>query len=220
MRNDKLTRIKNKTRYFFRYTLTKPFRCLFNVFYFMRYPFLQPRNVWTEEKYWDFNVFSSIPRGWRKAFGKQLRDDLRKALIKDGILKTFYFTQIKEKYGELCLYNTGEGPETSKVIRHYEDLSVCYCINCGKPARYVTEDWIEYLCEDCFESNFKHNDDYEEYEKECRLTEKDIPHYYRFEDGERVEIDNGIDYRTLWGIEDREIDLVGYVATDEGLKKE
>ena len=155
---------KSNIKYFFKYQLTKPARCIYNAFLFIKYPFLQPRNVWTGKKYWDFNKLENIPAGWRKAFGKQLRNDLRKALIKDGILHDFYFTQIKEKWGKLCLYNNGTGPASEYVINHYQELSMCYCINCGKPARYVTDGWIEYLCEDCFdECSNTEMENYQEY---------------------------------------------------------
>ena len=183
---------KYSIKTFFTVTLWKPFRCLFYVFYFMRYPFLQPRNVWTGKKYWDFNEFWCLPRGWKKAFGKQLRNDLRKALIKDGILHDFYFTQIKEKYGTLRLYNNGEGENTSKVIRYYENLSMCYCIMCGKPARYCTQGWIEYVCEDCFNKIERYDEDadpkFSEYKKLCRLKEEDIPKIIRhYPDGKEEE---------------------------------
>jgi len=195
----KIGRVKIKN--FFKYTLAKPFICLFNVFYFMRYPFLQPRNVWTGKKYWDFNEFCCLPRGWKKAFGRQLRNDLRKALIKDGILKTFYFTQIKEKYGELCLYNNGTGEATEYVIRHYEELSKCYCIKCGKPVRYMTTGWIMYLCEDCFdEVSNKDRDNYEEYKLSHRLTKDDISHWVRNENGVSTQLDYGVDFEELWGL--------------------
>lgn len=191
----------SKIRYFFKYQLTKPVRCMYNAFLFIRYPFLQPRNVWTGKRYWDFNKMNEIPKGWRKAFGKQFKKDLRQALIKDEILKTFQFTQIKEKYGTLRLYNNGEGPETEKVIRYYESLSMCYCIRCGKPARYETKGWIEYLCEDCFdESENINRSNYDEYKLSCRLTKKDIPHCYRYEGNEKIEIDIGIDFCKLWGL--------------------
>jgi len=193
--------IKSKIKGFFTQTLTKPFKCLFYAIYFIKYPFLQPRNVWTGKRYWDWNEFYHIPRGWKKAFGKQLRNDLRKALIKDGILKTFYFTQIKEKYGELCLYNNGTGEATEYVIRHYEELSKCYCINCGKPARYMTTGWIEYLCEDCFdEVSNKDRDNYEEYKLSHRLTKDDISHWFRNENGVTTQLDYGVDFEELWGL--------------------
>lgn len=193
---------KSNIKYFFKYQLTKPARCIYNAFLFIKYPFLQPRNVWTGKKYWDFNKLENIPAGWRKAFGKQLRNDLRKALIKDGILHDFYFTQIKEKWGKLCLYNNGTGPESDYVINHYQELSMCYCINCGKPARYVTDGWIEYLCEDCFdECSNTEMKNYQEYKLSCRLTRNDISHWIRRDkDGVETKLDYGVDFEKLWDL--------------------
>lgn len=193
---------KSNIKYFFKYQLTKPARCIYNAFLFIKYPFLQPRNVWTGKKYWDFNKLENIPAGWRKAFGKQLRNDLRKALIKDGILHDFYFTQIKEKWGELCLYNSGTGPESDYVINHYQELSKCYCINCGKPARYVTDGWIEYLCEDCFdECSNTEMENYQEYKRSCRLNREDITYWIkRDKDGVETKLDYGVDFEKLWDL--------------------
>lgn len=192
---------KSNIKYFFKYQLTKPARCIYNAFLFIKYPFLQPRNVWTGKKYWDFNKLENIPRGWRKAFGKQFVRDLRKALIKDNILHEFQFTQIKEKYGELRLYNNGEGPATREVIRYYEFLSQGYCINCGKPARYMTEGWIEYLCEKCFDETENTNmPNYNKYKSACRLKVEDIPHCYKYENDKKVEIDVGVDFYKLWDL--------------------
>lgn len=193
---------KSNIKYFFKYQLTKPARCIYNAFLFIKYPFLQPRNVWTGKKYWDFNKLENIPAGWRKAFGKQLRNDLRKALIKDGILHDFYFTQIKEKWGKLCLYNNGTGPASDYVINHYQELSMCYCINCGKPARYVTDGWIEYLCEDCFdECSNTEMENYQEYKLSRRLNREDITYWIRRDkDGVETKLDYGVDFEKLWDL--------------------
>lgn len=80
--------------------LAIPFIWIKNYFLCLKYPFLKSRNVWTDKflGYGD-TLYEWIPDGWRKAFGKQLIKDLRKALKQDGILKDFRFHQIKEKYG-------------------------------------------------------------------------------------------------------------------------
>ena len=71
-----------------------------NFFLCLKYPFLKVRNVWTG-KFCGYNgtYLDWIPHGWKKAFGKQLCKDLRKALIKDKNLYKFRFSDIKEKYG-------------------------------------------------------------------------------------------------------------------------
>lgn len=199
---EKLLKIKQ----FFKHELLKSLKRLFYVFYFMRYPFLQPRNVWSGKKYWDWDMFEFIPKGWRKAFGKKLKKDLRIALKRDGILKTIYFIDIKEKYGTLCLYTNGAGPLSNGVIRRYEELSRCYCIKCGKPARYQTDGWINYLCEKCFDECIKKlpkdESEYKQFKLSCRLTKDDIPHIHAIVDGEEVEVTYDIDYKKLWGLEE------------------
>lgn len=101
------------------------------------------------------------------------------------------------------MYNNGEGPETEKVINHYEFLSMCYCFRCGKSARYETKDWIEYLCEDCFDELENTNrSDYTKYKLSCRLTKDNIPHYYKYENEEKIEVDIGIDFEKLWGLDE------------------
>lgn len=209
-RKEKLYRFKSKLKFFFKISLWKPLKSFVNMFIFIKYPFLQPTNVWTGKKYWSFRKDEYIPTGWRNVFGKQLCKDLRAALIKDGDLRTFKFTEIKEKYGTLRLYNNGEGPETEKVIRHYEALSKCYCIDCGKPARYETKGWVEYLCEDCFDKyedvNFSCRDDFEEYKLSCRLKHSDIPKIIRYsaDDAIGTEVPIDIDFVSMWGLEDLE----------------
>ena len=54
-----------------------------------------------------YTWYDDIPEGWRKAFGKQLSKELKKKKKKDNQLKTFRFSQIKEKHGSLCIYTQG-----------------------------------------------------------------------------------------------------------------
>ena len=197
---------KSKIRYFFKYQLTKPARCIYNAFLFIKYPFLQARNVWTGKKYWDFNLLENIPKGWRKAFGKQFIKDLRKVLIRTDMLRTFQFSEIKEKYGTLRLDNNGTTPEVDKVITYYEFLSMGYCHLCGKPARYETKGWIEYLCEDCFDKVDEGNEyrnNHDKFKLACRLTAQDIPHYYTYSGSKEIELDTGVDFYKLWGLEEK-----------------
>ena len=83
-----------------------------------------------------------------------------------------------------------------------------YCIDCGKPARYCTQSWIEYLCEDCFNKIDKYSADadpaFNKYKKLCRLKEEDIPKVTRhYPDGKEEEIDLGIDFKKMWGLEEK-----------------
>lgn len=122
-----------------------------------RYPFLLPRNVWTDEMaddyYYDYTLYDSIPDGWRKSFGLAYMEELRSDLIANNYLEEFRILQIKEKYGQLRVY-TGAIPRDSKVfdiIHKYERLSENVCMTCGKPAQIVEYcGWLESICEDCW----------------------------------------------------------------------
>ena len=118
-----------------------------------QYPFLQPRNVWTDEIPEDFDYnytrLDEIPDGWREAFGIELCEELRGVLEETNYLEKFRFSQIKEKYGRLCLYNFGAPEEVYSVIRKYCNLSERTCICCGKPATMMTTDWITPRCDAC-----------------------------------------------------------------------
>ena len=126
------------------------FAAIHNYFFCLKYPFYKVYNVYTDKfsgyaRTW----YNAIPKGWRKAFGKQLSKELKKQLIKDGMLYTFRFSQIKEKYGTLRMYNFGCTEEVDHLLNKYEGLSKRYCIYCGRPAQYITSGYVSYLCEKC-----------------------------------------------------------------------
>lgn len=93
----------------------------------------------------------ALDKGWRIAFGEDLCKDLRKELKKNGELRSFRITQLKEKFGSLRLYYGGiknySGIE--KIISKYEDISSTTCINCGKPAKWLSRGWVCPYCDDC-----------------------------------------------------------------------
>ena len=62
-------------------------------------------------------------------------------------------TQIKEKFGELCVYLSAYTEELEQMIRDAEKKSIHICENCGKPAQRVWGNygWIYTLCQDCLE---------------------------------------------------------------------
>ena len=87
--------------------------------------------------------------GWNKAFGRQLLKDMKKQLIKDHMLFKFRIVDIKEKYGTLRIYCGGATKEMHDLLYRYESLSSHTCIECGKPAKYISGGWICPYCEDC-----------------------------------------------------------------------
>ncbi len=134
-----------------------------NFFFCLKYPFWRSRNVWTGKysKDYRFTWYDDIEDGWKKAFGKELSQDIKAAFKEDKKdnpkLKwkdALYWEQIKEKWGSLCLYCSAS-PNIRKVIEHYEDISGKYCFRCGKPAKYISKGYILPYCNDCFEARFK-----------------------------------------------------------------
>ena len=60
-------------------------------------------------------------------------------------------TQVKEKWGELCIYVSGAPDEIYDMIREAEKKSHYICEKCGKPAERVISEpfWVYTLCPDC-----------------------------------------------------------------------
>ena len=104
-----------------------------------RYPFLVPRNVWTDKVTWDkkyaWTLAIDFPIGWWKAFGIMLCEELRIELIRCGYLNKFRFEEIKEKFGGLRIYINSIpcGCKAGDIIDKYSHLSENICIACGKP---------------------------------------------------------------------------------------
>ena len=126
-----------------------------------RYPFLLPRNVWTDKVIpdydYEFTEYDNIATGWRIAFGELLLEDLRDALVKTDYLDKFRFTQIKEKYGSLRLYCNGAPEEVYDVLQKYEFISEYICIKCGSYHACIVDDygWYLPLCKECWDNSNK-----------------------------------------------------------------
>lgn len=121
-----------------------------------RYPFLLPRNRWTDKVPDDYDYtwteIDAFPSGWYKVFGEEMLEEIREDCIKNDYLDKLRILQIKEKYGTLRFY-TGAIPVESKIfkiISKYEEMSAHYCMVCGAPAE--TSDigwWLVTLCDEC-----------------------------------------------------------------------
>lgn len=137
-----------------------------------RFPFLIPRNAWSGKKitegagFWpdspdeipeydyEYTLLDDMPKGWRKAFGEQMCQELKDALERssDGMdddVEDWYPIQIKEKFGSLRFYPIWSTEEIDKVIFKYEKLSLETCIKCGAPATKYTIGWISPYCDEC-----------------------------------------------------------------------
>lgn len=104
-----------------------------------------------------FTELDSMPIGWRKAFGIQMCKEIKAELKKIGYLRKYRITQIKEKYGSLRWYDAGNNVEIQNIIDKYEEISTKTCINCGKPAKYISRGWISPYCENCIDKNFEYD---------------------------------------------------------------
>lgn len=117
-----------------------------------KYPFLIPRNVFTDEIPDDYDYswtrVDEIEKGWQKLF-LQMCEEIREPLIKADYLEKFRFSQLKEKWGHMCCYNFGAPQEVHDIIHKYERLSAKTCIRCGRPAIKVSTGWIAPYCIYC-----------------------------------------------------------------------
>ena len=124
-----------------------------------RYPFLIPRHVWTDKVFWlhkpyDYTLAEDFPKGWWKAFGIQLCEELREECIKHDYLHQLRLTQIKEKYAELRIYFglIPVGCRVHDIVDDYSALSGNICEYCGRPdtAMIMWGGWYTTICEDCY----------------------------------------------------------------------
>lgn len=119
-----------------------------------RYPFLLPRNVFTDRLDPDYDYsyirgIGEIPTGWEKLF-LQMCEDLKRQLVKDDFLNDFRFTQIKEKYNRLECYHNGCSKSVQRILDKYEHLAMHICTVCGKPATVETCGYVASYCNDCY----------------------------------------------------------------------
>jgi hypothetical protein len=123
------------------------------------HPYLLPRSVWTCKvvKGYDYTwtEYDCLYKGWKTGFGKLLLDDLREACLKTNFLNKLQFSDIKEKYGSLRMYNFGAPQEVHDVIRKYEFISQYICYQCGSPESTIVNDYGWYLpmCKCCWDKN-------------------------------------------------------------------
>ena len=80
----------------------------FNKHLIKKYPWLMPRNRWTDtiSKDYDYSYteLDEMPEGWRIAFGDQMVEEIHRQLVKFNYVNDFRITQIKEKWGSLQFY--------------------------------------------------------------------------------------------------------------------
>ena len=70
-----------------------------NIELIKKYPWLQLRNVWTNEIVDDeLTWLDDLPEGWKKAFGLQMVEELDQILRKANYQDKYKIAQIKEKW--------------------------------------------------------------------------------------------------------------------------
>ena len=123
-----------------------------------KYPFLLPRNVWTDKEIEDYDYSwclfkNEIPDGWWDRWGLIYLDDLKEVLEKYDFLDKFRFSQVKEKFGGLRAYNNGAPEEWFSHEYAWEYISEHTCVKCGKfPSKMRYDYWISPWCDKCFGS--------------------------------------------------------------------
>ena len=116
-----------------------------------RYPFLIIRDWKDNPIEEEYTYLDDMPIGWRRAFGIQMCEEIRQALVKKNRLYTYRIEQVKEKFGGLRWYAYGSTPEIDRIIDKYEDISYHTCVCCGRPATKMSCGWICPYCDKCAE---------------------------------------------------------------------
>lgn len=116
------------------------------------YPFIQCRKV-DDTPVKDCTYLGGIPKGWVKAFGRQMCEDFASAAKEDGV-KLDYLRVIdaKEKFGTLRWYwgRTGKSRRLERVTMMYEEVAGAFCAKCGAHPVMMTTGYVLPLCEDCW----------------------------------------------------------------------
>lgn len=121
------------------------------------YPYLIPVNGWTGkiEPDYDYSYIQGeqLPDSWFKLF-LLLCKNLHPMIVKSNLLHSFYFVQLKEKYGTMRVHTSGCTNNMNDLINVYESFSKYICQHCGKfPTKVMTTGWITFLCEDCLKDD-------------------------------------------------------------------
>jgi hypothetical protein len=161
-----------------------------------KYPFLYPRNVFTDilpDDYdYSYTWLDAMPDGWRVAFGERMCSEIRDALARADCLRDYRIYQIKEKFGELRWYSNYETDEVGDIITKYSYISGFICIVCGKPypnARMVNAAWISPYCKECYNGS-----DYDSISSKNDISNSITISGYR--NGQRTE--RHIDVKNTW----------------------
>lgn len=119
-----------------------------------KYPWLLPRNVWTDKVLEDYDYtyteLDCIPAGWMKAFGMMMVKEYDNELRKYNFQRKYRIVQIKEKFGQLRWYDNGHVGNMGDINSKYETISENICIRCGCEAPMIDTGWMSPYCFQCF----------------------------------------------------------------------
>lgn len=133
----------------------------YNIYMIIRFPFLRPKIGYFGQYCW----YRSIPIGWRKAFGIQLCKEIKSALKRSRYKNDeFVITDIKEKFGELRIYEAGAPKEVDDIIHKYEYISSNTCIKCGRIATRHSKGYILPYCDNCHDNQIAFSHYYKDYD--------------------------------------------------------
>ena len=129
--------------------MIKLLNVLKNCYFCIKYPFLNPYS--DKRLFPKYTYLDDMPVGWKKSFGLQLCEELKRALLRESktAFKKYHVVQVKEKYGCLCWYDTYGNIDTNKILHKYEEISWHTCCMCGRPASVISQGWVCPYCDDC-----------------------------------------------------------------------
>ena len=108
---------------------------------------------------WPWMEDWSVPKGWRGIM-VELCNQIDFLLRWKG--EKIKVNDIKEKWGYLHFYYSVDDSELDSFIRQIvnkaEKWSERTCIECGKPAKYITLSWIRPYCEKCLPEGKEYKD--------------------------------------------------------------
>ncbi len=123
-----------------------------------KFPWLWPSD-WSwerirEEEYdYSWTVLDEFPKGWKKAFGEKMCEEIQAVLVKHNSVEKFHIDQLKEKFAAMRLYFSGVSGECSEeihgIVRKYEEISAHTCCECGSPAGWISIGWLCPYCYEC-----------------------------------------------------------------------
>jgi hypothetical protein len=126
-----------------------------------KYPWLKPRNVWTDKTPSDYDYtyteLDAMEDGWRKTLGMMMIEEIDRELKQYHRRDNYRIMQIKEKYGMLRWYDFGAPKSVHRIIDKYSHISACVCGKCGKlDTPTINTGWIYPMCFDCYYKVCRH----------------------------------------------------------------